>query len=223
MPRSFGVVFVVALVTWALLGMLVSEALANHVTCGDVITTDTTLDSDLLDCPGHGIVIGAPGITLDLNGHTVDGDGDPRPRPRVRHRDRERAVRQLQAGHRRATRRDDPERDRARVRTRGAGHGRRSQHGAPARAGGQHGVRRHRHVPDVERPHPGQPRVRQQQHGHRGLRAGRAHHDHGQSHEPQRRLRPRARGRRCRRPARAGTSRPATARTASSSLAPARC
>jgi hypothetical protein len=44
-----------------------------------VITTDTTLDSDLLDCPGHGIVIGAPGITLDLNGHTVDGDGDPRP------------------------------------------------------------------------------------------------------------------------------------------------
>lgn len=78
MPRSFGVVFVVALVTWALLGMLVSEALGNHVTCGDVITTDTTLDSDLLDCPGHGIVIGAPGITLDLNSHTVDGDGDPR-------------------------------------------------------------------------------------------------------------------------------------------------
>ena len=49
MPRSFGVVFVVALATWALLGMLVSDALANHVTCGDVITTDTTLDSDLLD------------------------------------------------------------------------------------------------------------------------------------------------------------------------------
>jgi parallel beta-helix repeat protein len=73
-------VFVVALATWALFGMLVSDALGNHVTCGDVITTDTTLDSDLLDCPGHGIVIGAPGITLDLNGHTVDGDGDPRPR-----------------------------------------------------------------------------------------------------------------------------------------------
>jgi hypothetical protein len=32
MPRSFGVVFVVALVTWALLGMLVSEALARAVT-----------------------------------------------------------------------------------------------------------------------------------------------------------------------------------------------
>ena len=74
MPRSFGVVFVVALATWALLGMLVSDALANHVTCGDVITTDTTLDSDLLDCAGHGIVIGADNITLDLNGHTIDGD-----------------------------------------------------------------------------------------------------------------------------------------------------
>jgi hypothetical protein len=29
MPRSFGVVFGVALATWVLLGMLVSDALAN--------------------------------------------------------------------------------------------------------------------------------------------------------------------------------------------------
>ena len=43
--------------------------------CGDTITTDTTLYADLVDCPGHGIVIGADGITLDLNGHTIDGDG----------------------------------------------------------------------------------------------------------------------------------------------------
>ena len=42
--------------------------------CGDVITTDTTLDSDLLDCPNNGIVIGADNITLDLNGHTIAGD-----------------------------------------------------------------------------------------------------------------------------------------------------
>jgi parallel beta-helix repeat protein len=51
------------------------QALATHVKCGDVITQDTTLDSDLLDCPSDGIVIGAANITLDLNGHTVDGDG----------------------------------------------------------------------------------------------------------------------------------------------------
>ncbi|MEU0095161.1 right-handed parallel beta-helix repeat-containing protein [Kribbella sp. NPDC006257] len=42
--------------------------------CGDTITADTTLHADLVDCPGNGIVIGADNITLDLNGHTIDGD-----------------------------------------------------------------------------------------------------------------------------------------------------
>ena len=51
------------------------RALASHVSCGDTITADTTLDSDLVNCPNHGIVIGADDVTLDLNGHTVDGDG----------------------------------------------------------------------------------------------------------------------------------------------------
>jgi nitrous oxidase accessory protein NosD len=53
------------------------QALASHVSCGDTITTDTTLDSDLANCPNHGIVIGADNITLDLNGHTIDGDATP--------------------------------------------------------------------------------------------------------------------------------------------------
>jgi parallel beta-helix repeat protein len=47
---------------------------AVHVNCGDVITTTTTLDSDLIDCPGNGLVIGAPNITVNLNGHVIDGD-----------------------------------------------------------------------------------------------------------------------------------------------------
>jgi hypothetical protein len=51
------------------------QSLARHVGCGDTITTDTTLESDLVDCPNNGIVIGADNITLDLNGHTIDGDG----------------------------------------------------------------------------------------------------------------------------------------------------
>jgi parallel beta-helix repeat protein len=42
--------------------------------CGAIITADTTLGSDLTDCSGDGIVIGAAGITLDLDGHTIDGD-----------------------------------------------------------------------------------------------------------------------------------------------------
>jgi Right handed beta helix region len=51
---------------------------ANHVGCGAVVTQDTTLDSDLTDCPGDGLVIAADGITLDLAGHTIAG-GASRP------------------------------------------------------------------------------------------------------------------------------------------------
>jgi hypothetical protein len=47
---------------------------AGPVSCGDTITADTTLDTDLVDCPNNGIVIGADDITLDLNGHTIDGN-----------------------------------------------------------------------------------------------------------------------------------------------------
>jgi parallel beta-helix repeat protein len=53
------------------------QALASHVSCGETITTNTTLDSDLANCPNNGIVIGADNITLDLNGHTIDGNGTP--------------------------------------------------------------------------------------------------------------------------------------------------
>ena len=51
------------------------RALAGPLSCGDTITADTTLDIDLADCPNIGIVVGADDITLDLNGHTIDGDG----------------------------------------------------------------------------------------------------------------------------------------------------
>ena len=60
------------------LGILVlgsDRAQGSHIDCGDTITADTTLDSDLLGCPNNGIVIGADGVTLDLNGHLIDGDG----------------------------------------------------------------------------------------------------------------------------------------------------
>jgi hypothetical protein len=53
------------------------------VSCGDVITADTTLDSNLVDCPSNGIVIGADDITLDLNGHRiVEREVDDPLRPR---------------------------------------------------------------------------------------------------------------------------------------------
>jgi parallel beta-helix repeat protein len=51
-----------------------SNAQTGGLSCGDTITVDTTLDRDLLNCPNNGILIGADGITLDLNGHVIDGD-----------------------------------------------------------------------------------------------------------------------------------------------------
>ena len=64
----------------AVVGVIALPGAAAHaanVSCGDTITTDTTLHKDLTDCPNNGVVIGANGITLDLNGHTIDGDGTP--------------------------------------------------------------------------------------------------------------------------------------------------
>ena len=68
---------IVALAVAGLTAFGTGQASATHVSCGDEITTDTTLDSDLVDCPNNGIVIGADDITLDLNGYLVDGDGTP--------------------------------------------------------------------------------------------------------------------------------------------------
>ena len=68
------------LLTAAAVGALVfavGPASANHVSCGDTIVADTTLDSDLVSCPNNGIVIGADDVTLDLNAHTVVGNGQP--------------------------------------------------------------------------------------------------------------------------------------------------
>jgi parallel beta-helix repeat protein len=75
-------VLVLALVVAGFTVLGSGQALASHVSCGDTITTNTTLDGDLVNCPNNGIVIGADNITLDLNSHTVDGDGtlvDPCP------------------------------------------------------------------------------------------------------------------------------------------------
>jgi large repetitive protein len=57
----------------AALTAAVGPAGAGPVGCGAVLKSDTTLDSDLVNCPRDGLVIGAAGITIDLNGHTVSG------------------------------------------------------------------------------------------------------------------------------------------------------
>ncbi|MCM2388264.1 right-handed parallel beta-helix repeat-containing protein [Streptomyces albipurpureus] len=55
--------------------MPAQTAHAAHLSCGQTVTTSVVLDADLLNCPGDGLVVGSSGITIDLNGHTVDGVG----------------------------------------------------------------------------------------------------------------------------------------------------
>jgi hypothetical protein len=52
-----------------------SPALAAQVQCGDTITQDTTLESDLR-CPGTALFVRGGDITLDLAHHTVEGARD---------------------------------------------------------------------------------------------------------------------------------------------------
>lgn len=58
----------------ALAGLgVVPAASAATATCGQVITTSITLDADVGPCSANGLVVGANGITIDLNGHRVFG------------------------------------------------------------------------------------------------------------------------------------------------------
>jgi parallel beta-helix repeat protein len=69
----------VAIAALTLAGALASAGPAaaksppSTVKCGDTLTRSVKLTSDLTDCPADGLVIGAAGITVDLNGHTIDG------------------------------------------------------------------------------------------------------------------------------------------------------
>ena len=56
-----------AMVCWRMVAA--APAAANHVQCGDTITQDTTLDSDL-DVRGQRAHHRRDGVTLDLGGHT---------------------------------------------------------------------------------------------------------------------------------------------------------
>jgi parallel beta-helix repeat protein len=72
------VVILAVLVGVALVALSGAEAAGQgQPRCGDTITTDTTLHHNLANCPNNGIIIGADNITLNLNGHTIDGNGKP--------------------------------------------------------------------------------------------------------------------------------------------------
>jgi parallel beta-helix repeat protein len=69
----------VASASAVLLGLAVeTPAAASHLTCGQVVRSSTTLDSDLF-CPnGDGLVVEGNGVTLNLGGHTIRGELETR-------------------------------------------------------------------------------------------------------------------------------------------------
>jgi parallel beta-helix repeat protein len=47
----------------------------RNVVCGETITESVRIANSLFDCPADGLVVGAPGIVIDLGGHRLDGAG----------------------------------------------------------------------------------------------------------------------------------------------------
>ena len=60
-----------AVYTW----IVGAAPVTKFVFCGQVVTQSIIVNNDLADCLWDGIVVGAPGITIDLNGHLIDGKG----------------------------------------------------------------------------------------------------------------------------------------------------
>ena len=50
-----------------------AAAAAPALSCGATVTTSVTLTQDILNCPVDGLVVGASGITINLNGHKITG------------------------------------------------------------------------------------------------------------------------------------------------------
>jgi nitrous oxidase accessory protein NosD len=53
--------------------VLVPAASAAPLKCGDTVTEDVVLHADLTGCHDSALQVGADGVTIDLNGHTIVG------------------------------------------------------------------------------------------------------------------------------------------------------
>jgi parallel beta-helix repeat protein len=69
--QAKSVVLALSFIVWVGLG--VAPVLASDL-CGSTIVTDLILDEDLT-CTGNGLTVGADGIKINLNGHTITGPG----------------------------------------------------------------------------------------------------------------------------------------------------
>ena len=75
LPRRVAVAVAVAGCVLMVLPAAAQTVTGMAVTCGTRVTSDFTLGTDLLDCPGDGLVVAADNIRVDLGGHTIEGRG----------------------------------------------------------------------------------------------------------------------------------------------------
>jgi parallel beta-helix repeat protein len=62
--------------TWSLLPLADAQGRdSSSLACGAVITHDVALAHDLTGCSASGLVVGADGVTINLEGHQIRGDG----------------------------------------------------------------------------------------------------------------------------------------------------
>ena len=54
-------------------GPAATASAAGSIGCGAVVTTNVILRTDIVNCSGDGLVVGANGIRIDLNGHQLTG------------------------------------------------------------------------------------------------------------------------------------------------------
>ena len=69
--QAKSVVLALSFIVWVVPG--VAPVLASDL-CGSTVITDLILDHDLT-CTGNGLIVGADGIKINLNGHTITGPG----------------------------------------------------------------------------------------------------------------------------------------------------
>ena len=72
-PRHFVALLFITASAFALAPMS-SGAAPSHVVCGQTVTTNTTLTSNL-NCSGPGLIVRGEGTVLDLNSFTITGSG----------------------------------------------------------------------------------------------------------------------------------------------------
>src|SRR5215467_5390663 len=72
--RVFLLAAVLTLMAVVIVALGATSARADGVVCGQVVTSDLTLTTDLIGCPGDGLIVEA-NVTVNLNGHTIRGSG----------------------------------------------------------------------------------------------------------------------------------------------------